>query len=183
MIKSKLTQFIIASVALVSLGLSTACSGSTAVLASLKATVVAADAGLAVLSAAGAIPPTAATLAENYLASVSTAVSATATELASSDTVAIKDSKVAEIWAKAVLPDIPGLPSVVSIALKAVEAAVNTFLGQMNVVPSTAAIKAHAIGLPVDVANSVVKVNFSECRELHSIKSEADKITAKLHKK
>jgi hypothetical protein len=142
-----------------------ACSLST-LTTSLNAVVVSADAALAVLGVSGTIPAPTVALATNYLTAVAQATNLTATEIASSDTDAVKASRITDIWAQAALPNLKAVSPNVSVALIAVDAAVKAFVGSIH--------PAQPVGFSAHAARAhVTKVGFADKRALGSIARHA----------
>lgn len=99
-----------------------------AVTSALDKVVSAVELALPLLSFAG-VPAPVIVLAQGYLQSVSAAVNETTTELASTDTSAVKAAKIASYFAAAIVPVLPaGTPPIVAQLLQAVSDAVAAFL-------------------------------------------------------
>jgi hypothetical protein len=104
------------------------CPSSSKITRDLDLVVGAVSLALPIFSLAG-VPPEIIVLAQGYLKSVSEAVDATATELVSGDTPAVKAAKITGYFAAAAafhLP--PGAPAIVGQFLKVVSDAVAGFL-------------------------------------------------------
>src|SRR5271156_42959 len=101
----------------------TACSTSS-LIATLQIVTDAVTVAIPVLQAAG-VDPAALALAQTYLTAVSTATSEAATELASSDTTAVKTSKILADFANVIAPTIGNAQ--VAAVIRAVAAAVQSF--------------------------------------------------------
>lgn len=116
--------------------------GSNQVLTTLQLVVASSEAAVAALEAGGTIDPNTAAKIENYLTSVSTAASFAATELASSDSTAVKAAKIVQEFATVTAPDLPaGTPQVILTTVNAVVQAVLNFLATVQPAPTAAAIK------------------------------------------
>ncbi len=137
-----------------------ACSTSN-LITSLQLVEDAVAVALPVLSAAG-VDPAVLALAETYLTAVETATAQASTELASTDTAAIKAAKIAGYFAAAVAPNIPNAE--ISAIIKAVAAAVQSFLALLN--QGTA-------HLAVSPAPSV-KLSFGDRRALGEIRKQSE---------
>jgi Na+-transporting NADH:ubiquinone oxidoreductase subunit NqrC len=135
-----------------------ACTSSSLIV-SLQLVTDAVEVAIPVLAAAG-VDPAALTLVQNYLTAVSTATQQATTELASTDTTAVKAGKIASYFAAAIAPEIANVQ--VSAVVKAVAAAVQEFLALLNPAPVTAAI-----------AQSSVQPSFGDRRKLSSIYKQA----------
>ena len=142
-----------------------ACTTSN-LITSLQLVTDAVTVALPVLEAAG-VDPAALALAQTYLTSVSTATTQAVTELTSTDSAAVKAAKIASYFAAAVAPDI-GNPQV-SAVVRAVAAAVQSFLALLNPAPTVAAKLAAA-----PQAQSA-KLSFGDRQKLGSIRKTAAK--------
>lgn len=160
----------LAAVLAVTLLFSTACNVAS-VVATLNTVEVAAEAALGTLGALGIVPAPTATLANAYLAAVSTAVDETVTETASKDTAGQKAVKISGYFATAVLPNIPGLPPFIQNAFKAVDTAVLAFLSNLSPV-----VAAHV------VLHQQASLGFSDHMKLRSIQHAARALHAKVAK-
>ena len=164
----KLHKFLTAPV-LIAILLLTACTPSTLV-SSLQIAVDAVTVAIPVLAAAGVDSATLMQV-QTYLTAVSTATEEAATELATSDTSAVKVSKIVADFAGVVAPVI-GNPRV-SAVVQAVAAAVQSFLTLLQQQqPSGPAAKA--------IASTVVKPSFADRSKLGAIKSQCEKNLAAL---
>ena len=109
-----------------------ACSQSQ-VTETLSLVVTAADAAVSVLEAGGQIPAPVATQITNYLAEVTTGVQFATTELASSDSDALKASKIAQEFATISAPNLPpGIGAAIGATVQAVASAVTNFLATVQ---------------------------------------------------
>lgn len=155
---------------LIAVLLLSACSSSSTLLTALQIAVDAVTVAIPVLQAAG-IDSTALAQAQTYLTAVSTATEEAATELATSDTSAVKVSKIVADFAGVVAPVI-GNPRV-SAVIQAVAAAVRSFLTLLQQQqPSGPTAKA--------IASTVVKPSFADRSKLGVLKSQCEKNLAAL---
>lgn len=146
-----------------------ACSSSNLV-PLLDATVSAADAAVAELASSGTIDPAAAQKITNYLGQVATAASEASTELASSDSTAVKTEKITADFAAIVVPDVANLSPALAASIRAVDAAVQAFVSALT--SANAQIEAHG------VQNAQIGVR--DRLRLEAIKRHAESVISKL---
>lgn len=171
-------QIAMATVLLMSFAL-VGCNGLTT---TLDAITIAVDAAVPILAASGVIPPGTATIIMSMSTKALAAVNATSTELASTDSQALKTAKIAQIWASVplcaptdttcsnILP--AGTPTVVITIVQAISNAIVTFLQQAGVPPAQArAVAAKAAKMP--------NLKFSESED-SKIKAHVTAVQAKL---
>lgn len=153
-----------------------ACSSST-LITSLQLVEDAVTVAIPVLQAAG-VDPAALAQAQTYLTAVETATTQATTELASTDTAAVKAAKIASYFAAAVAPDIGNAQ--VAAVVRAVAAAVQSFLALLN--PGQAAAVAHLNQGQTTVASAPqsAKLSLGDRRKLGQIRSSAEKHLAQL---
>lgn len=114
----------------------TGCTVST-VTTVVTSVTIAAEAAVAVLSTQSGIDPNTLMIVSNWLQAVGPAVTATTTELASTDTAALKDTRIIAIWAAVVAPNLPAnTPPVVKTVVLSVQAAVQALVTYFQT-PST----------------------------------------------
>lgn len=133
-----------------------ACSQSQ-VTETLALVVTAADAAVTTLQATGQIPPGTATLITNYLSEVSTGVSFATMELASTDSSALKASRIAQEFASITVPNLPvGTATAIGATVAAVVSAVSNFLATIQ--PAAASLTAAGAPTPkqIKVAKSAL---------------------------
>lgn len=157
-------------------------NGQAVILTTLKVLGVAADTALTAFSlydpaAAPWVPA-----AENWIAIVETDLSATSAELAKGDTLAVEDTKIAEIWVNSALPELPGIPLVAEALIKAVQIGIDSFLGNMGMPGATAAIQAHAFVAPVlpgNIGQLIIKPTLRQRLELYRLRLHSEAMTKK----
>jgi len=108
-----------------------ACSQSQVTL-TLDLIVTAADTAVSTLQATGQISSTEATLINNYLNEVTSAVQFSTTELASSDTPEVKSAKIIAQFASVAAPQLSGAPAAIVETISAVAKAVANFLSTIQ---------------------------------------------------
>lgn len=113
------------------------CTG-TQITTTLQTVVDAVSIALPIITAAiPSLTPTQSKQIVGYLKAVSTAVQETTAELQTSDSSAIKASKIVAFFASAAIPAIPGLSPTVQLILQAVDGTVQAFLATFK--PAAAA--------------------------------------------
>lgn len=134
--------FLAASVVLfVALGFLQAC-GTNQVITTLETVVTASETALNVLAATGAIPAATVTIADAYLKSVDQAAVFAAQELQSSDSPALKITKIVQQFAMIAQPNLPpGTAQTIVSIIQAVTTAVENFLKSIQPASATAAAK------------------------------------------
>jgi hypothetical protein len=105
---------------------------SSSAVRDLQLVVAGGEAVVAALESAGTIPAPAAALINTYMGQVSAFVSFSTTELASSDSPAVKASKIAAEAVGISKPDLPsGTPTLVATSIQAVASALANFLSNI----------------------------------------------------
>ena len=157
----------------------TACSQSSVTL-TLDLIVTAADAAVGVMQSTGQIPPGTATMITNYLGDLTTAVDFATTELASSDTAAVKAAKIAQEFAMIAAPNLPpGTASAIVSTIQAVAKAVANFLASVQ----TAALNIQAVPAGANAfagKSGTLKLNSADMKALPKIKARNAVVKAKL---
>jgi len=117
------------------------CSQSQ-VTTTLDLVVTAADAAVSVLQSTGTLPPGTASLITGYLGQVTTGVEFATTELASTDSTAVKAAKITQEFAMIVVPNLPpGTGAAIVSVVASVAQAVANFLSTLQTVAMTSADK------------------------------------------
>lgn len=146
--------------------------GSGTVVTALELVTAASEAAVSTLEAAGQITPGTAIQIDSYLANVSAATQFAATELQSTDTTALKVSKIAAQFAGIAVPNLPpGTAQAIVTAIQAVANAVSKFLVQIQPPPAPSA------KLPVLAFSSKDQV------KLEAIRSRAEVVHQKVTKR
>ena len=158
-----------------------ACSSSA--VRDLELVVAGGEAVVAALESAGTIPAPIAAAVNVYMGQLSAFVDFATTELASTDTAAIKASKIAAEAATVAGPDLPpGTPAVIAASIKAVATALATFLGSIQ---TTAALlsepsygNSFMAGKPAKL-----KISKSDEKKLAALLPRVEKLKARFPKK
>lgn len=145
----------------------TGCSSSS-VIDALNATVAAADAAVTALEVSGVINPIVGQSVVGYLNSVTKASEEAATELASTDSSAVKATTIADDFAQAVMPDLTQAPVGVRAAIAAVDAAIKAFLASVQ------------SGSTPAIAKTVVRPSARQRLELDGIRRHAERVARRL---
>lgn len=147
---------------------------SSSAVRDLELVVAGSEAVVAALESVGTIPAPIAAAVNVYMGQLSAFVDFATTELASTDTAAIKASKIAAEAATVAGPDLPpGTPALIATSISAVVTALATFLGNIHTTASLA-----SEDLPPPYANSFTAVKASKSGKLS--KSDEKKLAALL---
>lgn len=142
--------------ALAGLLMQVACSQSQ-VITTLDLVVTAADTAVTVLQATGTLPPGTASLITGYLNQVTAGVQFATTELASSDSNAVKASKIVGYFAMIAVPNLP--PGTVQTVVAVVQAVANAVANFLATLPNMSLTAADQKALPMVAAHNI-KVRF-----------------------
>ncbi|MGA2500307.1 MAG: hypothetical protein ABSH20_21405 [Tepidisphaeraceae bacterium] len=156
--------------------LATQACTQTEVLTTLEASVTATEAVVTALSIAGKIDPNTAGLIESAIADLPDAYSQTATELASSDSPAVKAAKIAGYYA-ATVSKLNALPPQAQLWASAISAAIQTFLETLGPASTAATVGAARAGTPFVIH----WYSFSARASLDKVKARAAKLKTSLN--
>jgi hypothetical protein len=156
---------------------STACSPASSPVAVLAAVEAFAEAAVSDLASSGVIGTAAGTTISNDLTLVVAAIDKTASEEASTDSAAVKASKIVLLWANVALDPaaVKLLPLPVQISLNALSAGIKALLAYFQAMQP--AITSHAVA-----ADKMAKPSLSDLRKLNSIRSGCGKMLKTLTK-
>lgn len=159
---------------LIVLILTLASCGASSVITGLELVTDAAEAAVTALAATGQIPAPTVTLIDNYLSQVSSATEFAVTELESTDTTAVKASKIIGQFAMIVAPDLPpGIAQGIVAAIQSVAKSVASFLATLGS-PGTAPTAAQKL--------PNLKLSDSDRGRLDKIRVRAQAVKAKVSK-
>jgi hypothetical protein len=156
---------------------------SSSAVRDLQLVVAASEAVVAALETSGVIPAPIGAAVNVYMGQVSEFVTFATTELASSDSSAVKASKIAAEAAAVAKPDLPpGTPNLIATAIQAVAASLGTFLGNIQ---ATAAVISHPSYGNSFFAEKAAKLKISKADEkkLAELHARALVLKAKFPKK
>ncbi|MGH7484617.1 MAG: hypothetical protein ACREMY_03300 [bacterium] len=155
---------------LAALALLLAACGTSSVVTALEAVVATAETAVSVLSATGQIPAPVATEINIYLGDVGTAAAFAASELASTDSTAVKVTKIIQQFSMIAAPSLPpGTAQTIIAVVQAVTTAIAKFLAQIT--PAVTAKRAAVIPPKITISSS-------DARKLLSLRTRALAIAA-----
>ncbi len=152
--------------------------GQSDITLTLDLVITAADAALTALETTGQVSSGTAGQITNYLTEVTNAVDFTTTELASSDSDAIKAGKIAQEFATVIAPNLPaGTPLVIATVIAAVAKSVTNFLAVMT---TTSAGLQSTEGNAFFAAHKGWKLTKGDQKALPKIRAKAQALKTKL---
>ena len=157
--------------------------GSSAV-QDLQLVIAGSEAVVAALETVGVIPASVSAAINTYMGQVSAFADFATTELASTDTAAVKASRIAAEAASVAKPDLPGgTPTLLVTSIQAVAQAVATFLA--NIHTTAALISEPSYGNSFAAAGKPAKINISKAdqKKLEALHARAAALKAKFPKK
>jgi|SRR5271166_1575886 len=156
---------------LMSFGFLTGC-GTSQVVNTLEAVIASAEVAVATLGATGTVPAGTVTSLDAYLKAIASATAFASTELASTDSPAVKATKIALEFGMVVAPVLPpGIAQTVVVVIQAVTQAVANFLAAIQ--PAAAVAAAHA--------PATMNLSSSDKVRLAAIGQRAQALLQKLH--
>jgi hypothetical protein len=147
--------------------------GVSNVTTTLEIVITSAETAVGVLGATGTIPPAVVTQVDTYLTLVSQATSFAATELASSDSSAVKADKIIAQFASISAPILP--PGIAQTIVAVIQAVANAVANFLNTIQPAATTGIHRASIP-----SSIKISSADKNTLSQIKLRADALTLKI---
>lgn len=159
----------------------TACSGNQ-VTTTLQLVVAAAEAAVDTLGSTGSLSQDVVQQVDGYLLATSDGVQFATDELASSDTPAVKASKIAQKFAGISAPNLPpGTPQTVLAVVSSVSKAILSFLSTVQ--QSQAVLVAHPEYATAFAGEAKGKMPKAADKKLKDIKSRAERLKQRIRKK
>lgn len=171
----------IALVLLLSLSLMS-CSSSA--VRDLQLVVAGGEAVVAALESSGTIPAPLAALINVYMGQVATFTDFAIAELASTDTPAVKASKIAAEAASVSKPDLPpGTPALIGTSIQAVASALATFLGNIHTTAELISTPSFGNSFAAGGKPAKLKLSKSDEKKLAELRARAQRLKQRFPKK